>query len=327
MKLALVGCNGFLGKAIEDLLKNHLYDFTSYSHKPIKPCQKNFNTFLKNYLNYDIIIFLLNSHKDSKNIENIINSLDLMEKNKIIFFSTFSIYSDYLSVYAKNKLKQEDLIKKKKNWVILRIGFVESYLSDSLKSLDMYLKKVSYFILLGSNVKTAYINLYNFKKYLLYLINNNAVENKIYNVYSNFLSLKELIIIKKFRGKLLTVNIDKNNFFIKVLIFFKKLCPQKIQSFLSILYLNETYKSEENIIIKNDKYFRNILIYDYLKYNKKFIKHNLFSIRKFVKKITNSITLFEYNSFNEKHKYLYHSKINELLNLNQHSNKLNERNN
>ena len=198
---------------------------------------------------------------------------------------------------------------------------------DSLKSLDIFLKRAYYYILPGSNIKTAYINLNDFMKYLLYLIKNNIVENRIYNIYSNFLSLKELLIVKRFRGKLIPMNINKKNLFLKILIFFKKLYTQKIQSFLSILYLNDTYKVEQNIIIENDKYFRKILIYDYFKHNKKFIKHNKFSIRKFIKKISFNITLDDYNSFNENHKYLYYLKINELINLNQYSSKLNERNN
>ena len=154
-KILVVGGAGYVGGVIVDLLlKNKNYEITVYDNLLYeesfrKNCKFIFGDvrdkffFKKNCNNYDYIIWLAALVGDgacniNPKVTNDINYKSLIViknffKNKLIFFSTCSVYgcqnilldetskTDPLSIYASSKLQVEKLFKNK-NVIIFRLG-------------------------------------------------------------------------------------------------------------------------------------------------------------------------------------------------------------
>ena len=168
-KILVVGGAGYVGGVIVDLLlKNRNYDVTVYDNILYeesfrKNCKFIFGDvrdsfFFKNNSNkYDFIIWLAALVGDGAcsidpKITNDINYKPLVVlkknfKNKLIFFSTCSVYgcqkiildetskTDPLSIYASSKLRAEKLLKNK-NVIIFRLGTLFG-LSDQFSRIRM----------------------------------------------------------------------------------------------------------------------------------------------------------------------------------------------
>jgi nucleoside-diphosphate-sugar epimerase len=161
--IAIAGSSGFLGRNITDFYKNKNYKLICLTSKKIITKKKNLRWIYlnQNYellkekkLNFDTIIFsngignVKQSLKFSENKkEDIINNnlIKLVKKNinpcTVVYFSSYSVYGNTkikcsekskcnpISVYAKNKLKYEQKLKKninlKKNkLVIIRVSSI-----------------------------------------------------------------------------------------------------------------------------------------------------------------------------------------------------------
>jgi len=315
-KIALLGCNGFIGNYLVNqfkLIKN--FNVDGYSHNP-KKNQFHIKEILDNSKKYDEIIFLLNSKIDQKKIINILKRLNSNEKTRIIFFSTFSIYSSFHSTYAKNKIKLESILKKKKNWLSLRVGFVDSKKHSSYNKIFNYISKKKFIILPASNSKTAFISIEALTDELMKVILNRKLQNKTLDIYTCILSIKEFIKVKKFQGIVTNIPLPNTSFIGSILTHIDFIIPTFIQSVLSIVFM----KYQAPINKKNDKsdyFFRRIFLTDYFNTNQGNIKHNRFRLRSIYYELINEININEYLLSTKNDRFIYHLRLNELISLEQ----------
>ena len=172
-KLLITGANGFIGKnLIEHLYKKYkiiclVYD-NKFNYKDLDIVNIDFsdideNKLNENFKNLDYVIHLaavLDPY--DKNIRKVNvgatkNLVELANKNKIkkfIFLSTENILHKNKDLYTKTKIEAENIVKKFRNYIILRSTLVYGkYDNKYISSLIKFIKKSPIIIMPGKGDK------------------------------------------------------------------------------------------------------------------------------------------------------------------------------
>lgn len=323
-KIAIAGCNSFIGNSFAKQFENRSYVLELFSHDPKNSRQKNLFALKKNYNNYDFIYFFSNA-KDNKKILLLLSFLSKKYKGKIVYISTTSLYSNYLSSYSRNKISEETIIKNFYKWIIIRAGYVDYYkdttFSDQFSNFKNNLK-----IIIGGNLKTHFVYLNNLIIFLNYCLNTN-INNKVILASDGFLSICNYYRIKNYKGFLINIPVIKILFLSKIFNFFSFFIPKKIESLLSIYFIdskkiqlfnNDIHAYES--LNKSNFFFRRILFSDYRKYSNLSKKCNFYQIRNFFSSSIANYSLGDYLSVDDKEKFMYHTRINEFLEIKKNTN-------
>ena len=313
-KIAIVGANGFIGKNATIFLKgstNFLVD--EFSSHP-SGYQFSYSEFIANEKNYTDIIFLSNSLviDDLNRIEEMINSCS-SSNARIIFFSTLSVNSSIKSLYSINKLLLEEKIKSFDNWIVVRPGFVFSKTHLGLFSSFIPKNKRRWIFLFAANLKFPCIHIRSLLQFLHNILLSSR-NKQVLNIYDAEVSLYEFLRTVNVHNPIFSIYLKKFTtlfpFLNKLNLFF----PSHLQSFLSLY----SYKSAKSVQSHNEYssiFLIKNLMFDYLFFNKKYMKHNLFTIRSFFYDISLNFDLSSYSSLSKKSKFLYHIRLSEFLNL------------
>jgi len=328
MKIAIIGCNSFIAKNFVKTF-NIKYQFDYFSHSPQNNNQKNLNSLNELYNRYDCILFFSRASNNSKIID-LLNQIKDKFLGKIIFISTTSLYSNFLSRYSINKAQEEKIIMEFNNWIIIRSGFVDYFDNHSYSSIFSFNKKSKFKFLLGGNLKTHFIYLPNLVNFISLCI-SNKVNNKLLIASDGFFSLKSYLRIKGFRGRIFNINFYKIFSLSVIFRFLSPLLPSFFESFLSLYFIdseklnNFLYASKEyKMMNKNNFFMRRIIFYDFLSINRYDINTKLFPIRFYLKSIILKSDINQYLNTKTSEKFMYHLRLNEFLMIKKISN---ERNN
>ena len=276
MNILVLGSNSFLANEFIKYYIKNKDDIYAISRK------KNKHINDQNYINYyDIenqIYKIQNIHFDlvlnfisqkfikkillNNNLSALFILIPYLKKikiNKIIFFSSISVYENLKienintesitkpqSIYANNKLFEENLIINLQNDMVYNILRIPMVIGDNMKTkifsyLNFFLKYKLFLIIHNPYCVINYISIDK----LIFYINNDLMkikENKIINLSHN-ITFNEIY-------KLKNIKIKKR--------FFNTLFKNFIRIFVFINFFNESYKFLYNKkIISSNKIFKN----------------------------------------------------------------------
>jgi hypothetical protein len=310
-KVAIVGANGFIGKNISVFLSgsnNFLVD--EFSSCPIGR-QFSYSEFISISKNYSDIIFLSNSlAKDDFN--RILEMIDSCSSSnaRIIFFSTLSVNSSIKSLYSINKCLLEDKVKSFNNWLIVRPGFVFSKSHLGLLSSLIPKNKSRPIFLFAGNLRFPCIHIKHLLQSLYEVILSKR-NNEVLSFFDAEVSIYEFLRALNIHNPIFCIHLKKIQALFPFLNKFNLFLPNRLQSFLSLY----SYKSVPSFVSNCSFFLIRNLMFDYLFFNKKHIRHNLYSIRSFFYDISLNFDLVGYSFLKRQSKLLYHVRINEYLNL------------
>lgn len=311
-KIAVIGSNSFIAKYF---IKNFSYNFIidEYSHKPNRN-QIYFEHIVDTCLNYEAIIFFSCSSNNTK-ILKILNYLSDKFNNRLIYISTTSMYSSFISRYTNNKLNEEVIVKKFSKWIIIRTGFVDYHIKNSFSNIFNDKKRKLVIFLIGGNLKTYFIYLPNLASFIfsaLYL-----KKNKTYVVYDCIMTINEYMKIKKFRGFLFNIYLPKVNFLSSFISKFKNFYPSFLSSFFSLYFmiLDKQLSDEYHKFMKNNFFYRRIFISDFYRYNKDNMPKNIYFLSSVFKYFHISCNIEKYRSLKSEEKFMFHLRLSELKQL------------
>lgn len=157
----------------------------------------------EDFNNKKFIIFASGvSNSNEKNIKEFEREENLLRetiKNNpdkiIIYFSSVSVYTKKTK-YTEHKLKLENILKKNKNFLILRIPQLLSASGNKNNLINYFLNKIreGQEIYVEKHSERSILDIEDLKKITIYLINKNDI-NKCYN-FSGFEFLRVIDIVK-----------------------------------------------------------------------------------------------------------------------------------
>tara|TARA_B100000965_G_scaffold405204_2_gene438347 strand:- start:148 stop:1110 length:963 start_codon:yes stop_codon:yes gene_type:complete len=317
--IAIVGANGYLGRMTSNYF-NQNFTITEYSSKPNvdNNAQLHINKILDNIEIHDLIIFFCYSQSisEQKKIENLFSQICAMNQPTILI-SSFTLYSNYSSQYNVHKKKLEKIIQSSNKWIILRPGLIHGNIKTGLIKIMTKFRKFPILILPGSDSKTGVAHINYFLEELKKIILKKQF-NKIHNIFYEKMSLYNILRLTGFRGIVLSIRVKFIKPFIKTANFFSFLVPNILESYLSLLGMDENkYKSEDIDINSylNKYYLLRIIFYNHIVL---FKSENNFKLYRIIKNIIRSTTLKSYLALNNESKFLFHAKINEINLLKNH---------
>jgi hypothetical protein len=310
-KIAIVGANGFIGRNISVFLcgsNNFLID--EFSSRPLGR-QFSYSEFISISKNYTDIIFLSNSlaKDDFNRIVKMIDSCS-SSKARIIFFSTLSVNSSIKSLYSINKSLLEEKVKSFNSWIIIRPGFVFSKTHLGLLSSLIPKNKSRPIFLFAGNLHFPCIHIKHLLEYLHEVVLSKR-DNEVLSIFDAEVSLYMFLRALKIHNPIFCIHLKKIQALFPFLNKFSLFLPNRLQSFLSLY----SYRTVPSLVSKCSFFLIRNLMFDYLFFNKKHIRHNLYTIRSFFYDISLNFDLVDYSSLRTKPKLLYHVRINEFLNL------------
>ena len=321
-KIAILGARGYVGSNLASILSDSC-ELTLFSHQSdrefngqLKGSNGDFSvaSILGHVNDFHIILFLLESRggRDREYIYKLFQEIVNESKTvKVIFFSTFSIYSKWLSTYATFKKKIEHFSENYENVYIVRPGVIYGGTPGGLYKTFITLGKRSYLLLPASDAVTGYVHVSEIAKYVL-KVDDFEIHPKIYPLVDVYMSLEEAFNYFGFRGVM--IGLPSN--FIRILVSsLNRVFGNKItslQSLSSIISMN--IPSELVLTGSGGLIMRKIILAQFSRINR--IKGIKLSIRGFIRAIERSNSLEAYLELTKSAKYIYLKRLFEIYSLN-----------
>jgi len=319
INIAIIGSNGYIGKRLYNFYKSKKkYCVYSFTHKKKFHNDILLSEFHEINVNFKYIFFLINSNKNQSFIEIYLKTIILKSKAKLIFFSTFSIYSNYSSKYVSNKKRLEAIVSKYNNHLIFRPGYVYENVNNSNNIVLKKFIKLKYIFLPGYNYATSFISMTSLISKIDFYKDSNKKIINLYDACINFIDFLKLIGIKSYIIKIWMPSFKFLNIFSKLI---NKIIPQFIQSIfaLSAINITDNYSCDT-------KYFKKIFLYDffsvYQRVSYKYRITNLMSIRMFYNDIVRTNSIDFYLAMTNKNRFFYHLRIVEYVYYKEYFNNL-----
>jgi hypothetical protein len=318
-KIAILGARGYVGSNLSKILVNK-FDIVEFTHKSNLNYGGGINyqnaympsSILGNVDEFYLILFLLESKNNSerkiilKLFESIIKE---SKKAKIIFFSTFSVYSYWISPYTKFKKKFELISHNYNNVYVIRPGVIYGGYPGGLYKKFIDLRKRLLLIIPAAEAITGFIHIDKIAEFILMFGDKNVL--KITTLIDINMSLSDAIHYFGFRGFMIKIPTKYIRLVIKLVNILTNNSIDSLQSLASIISMN--IPSDLRLINSGKLVFRKILLSDFVRINK---KNSLqFSLRKFIRKIEESNSPYDYLKLTETQKYIFLKRFFEIYNL------------
>ena len=309
-KIAILGVRGYVGSNLVKILAG-AYEIFQFSHKSEFVYDGGLNnkelyipsSILGKVDDFDRIIFLLESKNDfdrERIYELFLSIAKESQRAKIIFFSTFSVYSDWISPYVAFKKKIEGLSQKYKNVYILRPGVIYGGCPGGLYKTFTDISKRSFLVVPAADAVTGYIHINKVAKSLL-MIGEKENGLRIVPLIDVNMSLSEAIYFFRFRGLMIKI---PGKFILLMVGLLNRHTNNSISSLQSLTsIISMKIPSDLQFIGPGKIILRKILLGDFARINK---ENGLkFSIRKFIRVIEESNLPSDYLGLTKIQKYIY----------------------
>jgi len=319
-KIAVLGARGYVGSNLVRILADTC-DIVQFSHKSEFVYDGDLNnkefympsSIIGKVDDFDQILFLLESknYDDRERIcELFLTIAKESQRARIIFFSTFSVYSDWISPYVKFKKKIEGLSQNYKNVNILRPGVIYGGYPGGLYKTFTSISKRSFIMVPAADAVTGYVHINEVAKFLLMIDEKENRLRTIPLVDVNF-SLSEAIYFFGFRGFMIRI---PAKYIFSMIGLFNRLTNNTIDSLQGLTSIaSMKIPSDLKLIGPRKIILRKILLGDFIRINKK--SSLKFSIRKFIRLIEESNLPRDYLGLKKSQKYIYIKRLFEIYNL------------
>jgi hypothetical protein len=323
-KIAILGASGYVGSNLVKILAD-TYDIVKFSHNSELVFCGKLNckalyipsSILGNVDNFDLIVFLLESKNNfdrEKICELFMSIAKESQKAKIVFFSTFSVYSDWTSPYVKFKKNIEDLSQNYKNVYIFRPGVIYGGSPGGLYKTFNDICKRSFLVIPAADAVTGYVHINKVAESLLMFCENKKML-RINPLIDVKMSLSEAEFFFGFRGFMIKIPVKSIVLIIRLLNRITNNSIDSLQSLISIIAMK--IPGDLKLINSGKIILRKFLLVDYMRINN---KNSLkFSIRKFIRVIEESNLPSDYLVLTKIQKYIYMKRLFEIYNLSQNN--------
>lgn len=320
-KIAILGSKGYVGSNLASILSDSS-SLTLFSHQSDfvfdGQCRDRGSVYKSLSIlgfvnNFDLIVFLLESKEpnDREQIYELFNSISHESiKTKIIFFSTFSIYSDWISPYTAFKRRIETVSQGYKNVYVLRPGVIYGGHPGGLYKTFLKLSKSSFLVLPAADAITGYVHIQQVAKFIKKLSNSDKV-SKITPLVDIYIPLKEMLQILKFKGLIVQIPVKFIKPFLIPLRRVSNYLPRSLHSLASLVAMQIPRDLELNDSQK--LIMRKIILSQFIRVNK--IKEIKLNIRGFMRVIESSNSLNAYLILSKNEKYIFLKRLHEIYAL------------
>ena len=320
-KIAILGSRGYVGSNLVSILSESS-KVTPFSHQSIHAFDSQFIDDKEDYEissilgfvdNFDLILFLLDS-KNNRQMEQIYGLLQSLAKEskkaKIIIFSTFSIYSKWISPYTAFKIKIETISQNYKNVYILRPGVIYGGVPGGLYKTFVSLSKRTFLILPAADAITGYVHINEVAKFL-FNVGKADDGPKIYPLIGVYMSLKEALYFFGFKRYMIQIPAKFVKFLLGPL---NSLSVNKISSLQSLTSISSMkIPSDLSLSGSGQAIMRKIILSQFIRTNN--IKDIKLPIRRFIREIEKSNSLKMYLELSKGEKYIYFKRLFEIYRL------------
>jgi hypothetical protein len=321
-KIAILGSKGYVGSNLASILSDSS-SLTLFSHQSDLvfdgQCRDKNSVYktlsILGFVNdFDLIVFLLESKepKEKEQIYELFNSISHESiKTKIIFFSTFSIYSDWISPYTAFKRRIETASQSYKNIYVLRPGVIYGGHPGGLYKTFLRLSKSSFLVLPAADAITGYVHIQQVAKFVQKLSNSDKA-SKITPLVDIYIPLKEMLQLLKFKGLIVQLPVKFIKPFLSPLRRVSNYLPRSLHSLASLVAMQIPRDLELNDSQK--LIMRKIIFSQFIRVNK--IKEIKLNIRGFMRAIESSNSLNAYLILSKNEKYIFLKRLHEIYSLN-----------
>lgn len=317
-KIAILGSKGYVGSNLVSILSDSS-SLTLFSHQSdivfdggVRDQIRVYKALsILGYVNdFDLIVFLLESKKpkEREKIYELFHSISNESKNtKIIFFSTFSIYSDWISPYTAFKRRIETTSQCNKNIYVLRPGVIYGGNPGGLYETFLRLSKSSFLVLPAADAITGYVHIQQVAQFVKKLSASDKV-SKITSLVDFYISLKDMLQLLKFKGFIIQIPVGFIKLFLDPLSRISNHIPRSIHSLASLVSMQ--IPSDLELNDSGKLIMRKIILSQFIRVNK--IKEIKLNIRRFMRAIENSNSLNAYLILTKNQKYIFLKRLHEI---------------
>ena len=311
-KLHLCGANGHLARLLIAKCE-HKFELVNYSSKVSSrpslgqsPDTLPLEALVHEVDAMEVVLFFSHSNEVASHRK----IIDLLSKLKtrhphLIFISSMATHSGYASRYFHHKTELEALVQQYSSWKIIRPGFIFSKHYGGLSQVFRKLAKFNFLLLPSRTAKTYFIRSHVAASAIYELIMSRN-ENLIVELYEAVLNFEQALKMFGFTGKCFSLPNFQHPKFLALLNYLGAITPSFAQSIISVLFMDQTS------YIREDRYYvSRILLCDFLKY---FGKSHLLKARHFIREITKTTTLVDYEQLSTGDRYMLHLRLFELIN-------------
>lgn len=317
-KIAILGSKGYVGSNLASILSDSS-SLTLFSHqsdlvfdRQVRDQSSVYKALsILGFVNdFDLIVFLLESKEpgEREQIYELFNSISNESiKTKIIFFSTFSIYSDWISPYTAFKRRIETASQSNKNIYVLRPGVIYGGNPGGLYKTFLRLSKSSFLVLPAADAITGYVRIQQVAQFVLKLSNSDKA-SKITPLVDVYIPLKEMLQLLKFKGLIIQIPVRFIKLFLNPLRRISNYIPSSLHSIASLVAMQIPRDLELNDSGK--LIMRKIILGQFIRVNK--IKKIEPNIRGFMRAIESSNCLNAYLILSKTEKYIFLKRLHEI---------------
>lgn len=317
-KIAIIGSKGYVGSNLASILSDSS-SLTLFSHQSDLVFDGQFRDQTSVYQalsilgfvnDFDLLVFLLESKEPEKReqIYELFNSISKESiKTKIIFFSTFSIYSDWVSPYTAFKRRIETASQSNKNIYVLRPGVIYGGNPGGLYKTFLRLSKSSFLVLPAADAITGYVHIQQVAQFIQKLSTSDKV-SKITPLVDICIPLKEMLQLLKFKGLIIQIPVGFIKLFLNPLSRISNYIPRSLHSIASLVAMQIPRDLELNDSGK--LIMRKIILGQFIRANK--IKKIEPNIRGFMRAIESSNSLNSYLILSKTEKYIFLKRLHEI---------------
>lgn len=311
-KIHVCGANGHLARLLIAKCE-HDFEVVKYSSKlsgvqssEQSPASLPLDSLVNEVKAKEIVLFLSHSNEAAshKSIVDLLSQLKSRHPH-LIYVSSMATQSGYASRYFHHKTELEALVRQYSSWKIIRPGFIFSKHYGGFSQVFRKLAKFKFLLLPSRKAKTYFIRSHVASSAIYELITARD-ENVIVELYEAVLNFEQALKMFGFTGKCLSLPNVRHPKFLSLLNYLGPITPSFAESIISVLFMDQTSS------IREDKYYvSRVLLCDFLRY---FGKSHLLKARRFIREITKTTTLDQYDKLSMGDRYVLHLRLSELIN-------------